>query len=645
MKREIIENEEARLNALRNLQLLDTAPSESFDRITRMASRLLGAPVSTISLTDRDRQWFKSRVGVDLAEIPRAEAPCSYAIHSDEVFVVPDMLEDGRFKTSLLARAGIRFYAGAPLITRSGYGLGTLCVIDDKPRSMSEDEHRVLIDLAAMVMAQIELQNTIGRVDPTSGLPNEHQLFEDLEDLARRAPGERRVGILVELVSPRQISQGLRVLGAAYAEELIRNSTLAIRRAIGDGLRLYHVGLTRCVVVLDEAIDRAWEDVTNDLRISLQDTISCGGIPVSPDPVIGIYAFQADSVAPRDVLRRLFNAADDARASGRLIASYNEMRDQAHARSFTLLTDMRDALEHRAELALVYQPVRDFMSGQCSGAEALLRWRHPKLGEVLPTEFIAMVEETAVIRPLTEWVLNAAIDQIAQWQQVREVPRISINASARNLEEPDFADRVDAILHKRGVSARSIQLEFTENALLGDNPHVMDQLRALKRMGVSIAIDDFGTGYSNLISTCCLVALSAFKPHFVGVFRGGGFAACHLIMGSADPSGGNLGGNFQAYPNSCASVSKHSRKRLPTYSTPFLLTQPQAAAASLTCMPLPSTSRTSASPCRPRASEHRLSFSTAFRRWSVMTSAPLPLPPSTRSRVKSMPRAPISTAS
>src|ERR1019366_5249483 len=116
MQRAIIENEEARQNALRNLRLLDTPPSESFDRITRVAGRLLGAPVSTISLTDNDRQWFKSRVGVDLAEIPRSEAPCNYAIHKDEVFVVPDMLEDDRFKASALANAGIRFYAGAPLI-------------------------------------------------------------------------------------------------------------------------------------------------------------------------------------------------------------------------------------------------------------------------------------------------------------------------------------------------------------------------------------------------------------------------------------------------------------------------------------------------------------------------------------------------
>jgi EAL domain-containing protein (putative c-di-GMP-specific phosphodiesterase class I)/GGDEF domain-containing protein len=498
MKREIIENEEARLNALRNLRLLDTPPSESFDRITRMASRLLRAPVSTISLTDHDRQWFKSRVGVDLAEIPRKQAPCSYTIRSDRVFVVPDLLDDVRFKDSPLANVGIRFYAGAPLITRSGYGLGTLCVIDEKPRGMSEDEQSVLVDLAAMVMTQIELQNTIGRIDPTSGLPNEHQLFEDLEDLAKRSPNERKVGLLVELVSPRQISHGMRALGATYAEGLIRNSTDIIRKAIGDESSVYHVGLTRCVVVLDDEEGRSWDALANELHRSLHDSIPCAGIPVSADPVVGAYAFQSDGVNPRDVLRRLFNAADDARTSGRIAASYNEIHDRAHTRSFKLLSDLRESLERRGEFRLVYQPVTDFASGRYAGAEALLRWDHPSLGAVLPAEFIPLVEETAFIRPLTEWVLNKAIGQVAEWQRLRDVGKVSINASARNLEEPDFAERVAALLQRYNVPARSIQLEFTENAVLGDNPRVLEQLRALKRLGVSIAIDDFGTGYSAL---------------------------------------------------------------------------------------------------------------------------------------------------
>jgi EAL domain-containing protein (putative c-di-GMP-specific phosphodiesterase class I) len=159
---------------------------------------------------------------------------------------------------------------------------------------------------------------------------------------------------------------------------------------------------------------------------------------------------------------------------------------------------MREALERRGEFNLVYQPVMDFASGRYAGAEALLRWKHPSLGDVLPGEFIPPVEETAFTRPLTEWVLNEAISQVAKWQRLRDVGKISINASARNLEESDFAERVAAILQRHGVPARSIQLEFTENAVLGDNPRVLEQLRALKRLGVSIAIDDFGTGYSAL---------------------------------------------------------------------------------------------------------------------------------------------------
>ena len=498
MTRLIVENEEARQNALRDLRLLDTEPSESFDRITRLASRLLSAPVSTVSLTDHDRQWFKSKFGADLVQIPRSEAPCNYAIHSNEVFVVPDMRTDPRFMDSLLARAGIRFYAGAPLITRSGYGLGTLCVLDDKPRVISEDEQHLLIDLAAVVMTQIEVQNTIGRIDPMSGYPNEYQLYEDLEDSAQRSPEEDRVGMLIELVSAQQVNHGSRVLGAAYVEELIRGSAGSVRRAVGAESRLYHVGPTRFLVLLDKTRSADWEELAHDLDHALREAVYCSGIPVTCDPVIGVYHFGTASVSPRDVLRRLFNAADDARKTGKQIATYATIGDEAHTRSFTLLSDMRKALEQPGEFTLLYQPVVEIASGQCVGAEALLRWHHKTLGDVMPGEFIPLAEETAFIRPLTEWVFDTAIGQLALWRKTRRIAKLSINASARNLEEDDFANRIDAMLSRHGVAAESIQLEFTESALVSYSARVVDQLVAIKQLGVSIAIDDFGTGYSNL---------------------------------------------------------------------------------------------------------------------------------------------------
>ena len=499
MERVIIENEEARQNALRNLGLLGTPPSESFDRITRLAGRLLGAPVSTISLTDNDRQWFKSRFGVDLAEIPRAEAPCSYAIHRDEVFFVPDMLADDRFKSSVLAKAGVRFYAGAPLITRTGYALGTLCVIDTKPRTMTNEERGVLIDLAAMVMTQIEVQNTIGRIHPTSGHPNEYQFFEDLEYLVGRYPGERRAGLLIELASAAQLAQGLRVLGADYAEELIRNGTEAARRILGENPRIYHVGPTRFLVLLDEVAIDGLEAVTEVLETGLRDTISCSGVPITPDPATGVYVFRLGDVQnSRDVMRRLFNAADDARKNGRQVAAYNEIGDRAHARSFRLISDMRDALAEDGQFTLLYQPVVDFASGKCIGAEALLRWRHTTLGDVGPAEFIPLAEGTALIRPLTAWVLKTAIRQLSVWGKAGLCPKISINISVRNLDESDFADVLAGLLAEHDVPASAIQIEFTESVLVSYSARALEQVHALNRMGVSIAIDDFGTGYSGL---------------------------------------------------------------------------------------------------------------------------------------------------
>jgi EAL domain-containing protein (putative c-di-GMP-specific phosphodiesterase class I)/GGDEF domain-containing protein len=499
MDRFIIENEEARQNALRNLGLLDTPPSESFDRITRLAARLLGAPVSTISLTDHDRQWFKSRFGVDLAEIPRAEAPCNYAIHDDKVFVVPDMLKDDRFKTSVLANAGVRFYAGAPLITRTGYALGTLCVIDEKPRVMSDDEARLLVDLAAMVMTQIEVQNTIGRIHPASGLPNEYQFFEDLEDLVARHPDERRVGLLIELASQRQITHGLRVVGAAYAEELMRNATGTLRRSLGDVLRIYHVGPTRCAILLDESAIAGIDRLADAIDTALRGMISYSEVPISPDPIMGAYVFTLGDVeSSRDVLRRLFSAADDARKSGVRIAFYNEIVDRAHARSFALIGDMRAALADTGQFSLVYQPVVDFASGKCVGAEALLRWRHKTLGDIGPAEFIPLAEETALIGPLTAWVIDTALGQLAQWARTGQHPKVSINISVRNLDESDFAEDLAGLLTKHGVDARAVQIEFTESVLVGYSARALEQVQALREMGISIAIDDFGTGYSGL---------------------------------------------------------------------------------------------------------------------------------------------------
>lgn len=145
--------------ALNKTALLDSLPEERFDRLTRLASVALGADVALISLIDADRQWFKSRHGLETPETPRDQAFCSHTIMSNEIMVVPDATKDPRFSENPLVTSDphVSFYAGAPLITKDGHALGTLCVFDRKPRhSFDDDDKQTLADIAETVMFEIE---------------------------------------------------------------------------------------------------------------------------------------------------------------------------------------------------------------------------------------------------------------------------------------------------------------------------------------------------------------------------------------------------------------------------------------------------------------------------------------------------------
>ena len=156
-------NEEARLDALRDLEILDTAPEPEFDDLALIASQICGTPISLISLVDRDRQWFKSKVGIEAKETSRDVAFCAYAILQGGLSVVSDAMVDPRFSTNPLVTTDpkIRFYAGAPLRTSDGLAVGTLCVLDRTPRKLSGEQENALRALARQVEAQLELRRRL----------------------------------------------------------------------------------------------------------------------------------------------------------------------------------------------------------------------------------------------------------------------------------------------------------------------------------------------------------------------------------------------------------------------------------------------------------------------------------------------------
>ena len=155
-----VSQEQERLDALRGYEILDTPPDGAFDRITALAARHFNVPVALVSLVDEDRIWFKSRHGLEVPEIPRSPGLCASVILSDSAYVVTNAMEDPRtLANPLVAGAmGLRFYAAAPLVTHDGHRLGTLNVIDFKPRDFDQDGEHTLHEFAGLVMDQMELR-------------------------------------------------------------------------------------------------------------------------------------------------------------------------------------------------------------------------------------------------------------------------------------------------------------------------------------------------------------------------------------------------------------------------------------------------------------------------------------------------------
>jgi diguanylate cyclase (GGDEF)-like protein len=214
---------------------------------------------------------------------------------------------------------------------------------------------------------------------------------------------------------------------------------------------------------------------------------------------IGIALSPSDSTDADTLLRHAHIALHQAKAEGS--GSYRFFSQSMNVRStrnLQLENGLRRAID-RDELLLHYQPLKSVRADCISGVEALVRWQSPEFGLLYPNEFIPLAEECGVIENLGEWVLKTACAQVRSWKGQGLSPlRLSVNISSRQFRKPGIAQIVEEALASNGLASRSLELEITESAIIGEEPNVIESLNSLKELGVGLALDDFGTGYSSL---------------------------------------------------------------------------------------------------------------------------------------------------
>jgi EAL domain-containing protein (putative c-di-GMP-specific phosphodiesterase class I)/GGDEF domain-containing protein len=488
-------NEELRHRLRHPLELRESSFRDGFNPFTRTARTLLDVPYAAIAIADRDRYWFRSRIGLSLESIPRRSLPLADQPGTGGLVSIPD-LRNSRYADGDLAGAGLRFYAAAALTSDDGQSLGALCVFDRVARTISPAEAEGLGDLAAMLMGQLTLHPAHGRVDTNSGLPNCAQFIADLEALARETPHERRLAAMIDLASPEQLITSVRVMGTGYLDAIVLDAARRFRSMFGPGQTVYHVTGTQFACLAPPGTsEEAYRDF---VTVQLQEARATAKSRFVATTTLGIAPFVLGEHKPLDVLRMAHNAAQDARLTDSRVAIYSPSHDAVHRRRFAILAAFDYALDHPEELTLAYQPRIDLGSGACIGAEALLRWSSATLGGVSPAEFMPFVEQSAMIRALTGRVLEMAMRQLSEWRAGGLNLELAVNVSAMNLLELDFAERLASGLAEHHLNPAALEIEMTESAFIGEANLVLAMLKTIAGSGVRLAIDDFGTGYSGL---------------------------------------------------------------------------------------------------------------------------------------------------
>jgi diguanylate cyclase (GGDEF)-like protein len=328
--------------------------------------------------------------------------------------------------------------------------------------------------------------------DDLTGLPNRRALFRELEVLT--AAGERssrRLALLqLDLDGFKELND---TLGHHAGDDLL----VAISRrleAIVPGT-LARLGGDEFAAIVPEGHDA--RKVATAISTALHVPVDIEGVGVAVNASIGIAHFPQDAHDSRELARRADVAMYDAKRLGTIVAGYTAEHDEHSLDRLSLAADLRNAFDND-ELWLAFQPQVDIATGRISGAEALIRWKHPTRGDVPPGVLLPIAERTGLMPQLTLWVLEHAVAQAAQWRRVGLDIHVAVNVSAIVLVDATLPDRITETLERHALTPDNLCVEVTEDAVMRDTSRAIAILERIKASGVEISVDDFGTGQSSL---------------------------------------------------------------------------------------------------------------------------------------------------
>ncbi|MEV0585639.1 EAL domain-containing protein [Nonomuraea sp. NPDC050310] len=331
--------------------------------------------------------------------------------------------------------------------------------------------------------------------DELTGLPNRKLLSVATEEaLAEARVGEKVGFFLMDLHGLKQVND---TLGHPVGDRLLQLMAHRLTHTVRPGDVVARLGGDEFAVLLPKVRDvQAAREVAARLRVALTESVRLEGMSFDLDGSVGIALYPDHAPDFELLLQRADVAMYQAKEARTGVELYQADKDRNSPERLGLFGDLRRALDNR-QLRLHYQPKIGLEDGSVVGMEALLRWRHPTRGSIPPSEFVPLAEQSYLMRQLTEYVIEGALEQAARWWHTGLRVQVAVNVSARDLLDSALPEQLELGLARYRLPPEAIQLEVTERVLTGEQAH--DTIKALATLGVPLSLDDFGTGYSSLI--------------------------------------------------------------------------------------------------------------------------------------------------